>query len=130
MVVWVGLADAVLAVHLRMSRFIPLAASSPGGRPWLAWVHLATVAVGAVSITIGFDCPLTTWEQSLRRRGGQRPYTNGFVDHYSAGSLPARIRVGGPDGLRDLHRRRVRARSRAAIERAARRPVARPRERA
>jgi len=51
------------------------------------WPHLAAVALGLISITIGFDCPLTTWEQSLRRRGGQRPYTDGFVDHYLTGRI-------------------------------------------
>ena len=51
------------------------------------WAHVAAVAVGLVSITVGFDCPLTTWEQSLRRRGGQRPYTDGFVDHYLTGRV-------------------------------------------
>ncbi|HTL84961.1 MAG TPA: DUF2784 domain-containing protein, partial [Acidimicrobiia bacterium] len=40
-----------------------------------------------VSITIGFDCPLTSWEQSLRRHGGQRAYTDGFVDHYLTGRV-------------------------------------------
>jgi hypothetical protein len=53
--------------------------------PRLTLPHVTAVAVGLVSITIHFDCPLTTWEQSLRRRGGQRPYTNGFVDHYLTG---------------------------------------------
>ncbi len=51
------------------------------------WPHIDAVAIGVVSITIGFDCPLTTWEQSLRRSGGQRPYTNGFVDHYLTGRV-------------------------------------------
>jgi hypothetical protein len=87
MFVWVWLADAVLVVHLAYVAFIPLG----GFLTWqwlrIAWVHLAAVAVGAVSITIGFDCPLTTWEQSLRRRGGQRPYANGFVDHYLRGHV-------------------------------------------
>jgi hypothetical protein len=51
------------------------------------WPHLAAVALGLISVTIGFDCPLTTWEQSLRRRGGERPYRNGFVDHYLTGRI-------------------------------------------
>ena len=81
------LADVVVAVHLAYLVSIPL-----GG--FLAWrwrglipIHLALVVIGLVSITIGFDCPLTTWEQSLRRRGGQHPYRGGFVDHYLTGKI-------------------------------------------
>jgi hypothetical protein len=40
-----------------------------------------------VSITVGFECPLTVWERSLRRRGGEHPYTDGFIDHYLTGRL-------------------------------------------
>jgi hypothetical protein len=87
MFVWVCLADAVLAVHLAYVAFIPLGGFLTWRRPWVAWVHLAAVAVGVVSITVGFDCPLTTWEQSLRRRGSQQPYTDGFVDHYLRGHV-------------------------------------------
>jgi hypothetical protein len=85
--VWVWLADAVLAVHLAYLAFIPLGGFLTWRWPRSVWVHLAAVAVGVVSITVGFDCPLTTWEQSLRRRGGERPYTNGFVDHYLKGRV-------------------------------------------
>jgi uncharacterized protein DUF2784 len=81
------LADVVVVVHLAYLVFLPV-----GG--FLAWrwrgvipFHLAAVAVGLVSITIGFECPLTVWERSLRRRGGERPYTNGFIDHYLTGRV-------------------------------------------
>jgi Protein of Unknown function (DUF2784) len=81
------LADVVVAVHLAYLAFIPL-----GG--FLAWrwrtvipFHIAAVAVGLTSVTIGFDCPLTTWERSLRRAGGQQPYRDGFIDHYLTGKL-------------------------------------------
>ncbi len=86
-IVLVWLADAILVVHLAYLAFIPLGGFLALRWPRLMWPHLAAVAVGLISITIGFDCPLTTWEQSLRRRGGQRPYTDGFVDHYLTGRL-------------------------------------------
>jgi hypothetical protein len=85
--VWVLLADAVLVLHLAYVAFIPLGGVPAWRWPRFVWAHLVAVAVGVVSITIGFDCPLTTWEQSLRRRGGQRPYTGGFVDHYLTGRV-------------------------------------------
>ena len=81
------LADVIVAAHVAYLVFIPV-----GG--FLAWrwrkllaAHLAAVAVGAVSITIGFECPLTSWEKWLRERGGQHPYDGGFIDHYLTGTV-------------------------------------------
>jgi hypothetical protein len=81
------LADMVVAAHLAYLGFIAF-----GG--FIAWhwrnligAHLAAVAVGLVSITIGFECPLTSWEKSLRERGGQHPYDGGFIDHYLTGRV-------------------------------------------
>ena len=84
---YVALADAVLVVHLAYLAFIPLGGFLALRWPRVVWAHIAAVAVALVSITIGFDCPLTTWEQSLRRRGGQSAYRDGFVDHYLTGHV-------------------------------------------
>jgi len=84
---WTALADAIVVVHLAFLVFIPLGGFLAWRWPRLVWAHLGAVVTGVVSITVKFDCPLTTWEQSLRRRGGQRPYTNGFVDHYLTGHV-------------------------------------------
>jgi hypothetical protein len=81
------LADAVVVVHLAFLAFIPTGGFLAIRWPRLMWPHLACVAIGLVSITIGFDCPLTTWEQSLRRAGGERPYRDGFVAHYLTGRV-------------------------------------------
>jgi hypothetical protein len=85
--VYVWLADTVLVLHLAFLAFIMFGGFLAWRWPRLIWAHLVCVAIGVVSITVGFDCPLTTWEQSLRRRGGQRAYTKGFVDHYLAGRV-------------------------------------------
>jgi Protein of Unknown function (DUF2784) len=86
-VVYWLLADVVVAAHLAYLAFIPF-----GG--FFAWrwrrmigVHLVAVAIGLVSITIGFECPLTSWEKSLRERGGDHPYDGGFIDHYLRGKV-------------------------------------------
>ena len=77
----------MVVVHLAFLAFIPSGGFLAIRWPRLMWPHLACVAIGLVSITIGFDCPLTSWEQTLRRRGGQRPYRDGFVDHYLTGRV-------------------------------------------
>jgi hypothetical protein len=86
-VVYRLLADVVVSLHMAYLLFIPL-----GG--FLAWrwralvgPHIAAVVVGLVSITVGFECPLTAWENSLRERGAEQPYAGGFIDHYLTGRL-------------------------------------------
>jgi len=85
--VYVLLADVVLAVHFIYVGFIPLGGLLVVRFPRLLGLHLTCVAIALVSVTVGFDCPLTTWEQSLRRKGGQRPYRDGFVAHYLTGRV-------------------------------------------
>lgn len=84
---WVGLADLVLVAHLAYLAFLPTGGFLAWRWPKVLPVHVVAVLVALVSITIGFDCPLTTWEQSFRRHGGQRAYTDGFVDHYLTGHV-------------------------------------------
>src|SRR5262249_3590501 len=81
------LADVVAVVHLAYLAFIPV-----GG--FLCWrwrrlipFHLSAIPVPAMSVTIGFECPLTTLENALRRRGGEPAYRGGFVDHYLTGKV-------------------------------------------
>jgi Protein of Unknown function (DUF2784) len=81
------LADLIVVVHLAYLVFIPVGGFLAWRWPRLVPIHLAAVAIALVSITIGFECPLTTWEQSLRRLGGQAAYTDGFIDHYLTGRV-------------------------------------------
>jgi hypothetical protein len=85
--VLVLLADLVVAVHLAYLLFIPLGGFLAWRWPRVIPFHLAAITVALVSVTIHFDCPLTTWEQSLRHHGGQRSYTKGFVDQYLTGRV-------------------------------------------
>lgn len=60
-----------------------------GWRRW-AWVrslplraaHLALVAFIALQAWLGQLCPLTVWEQSLRRAAGQAAYDESFIEHW------------------------------------------------
>jgi len=81
------LADLVVVVHLAYLAFIPAGGFLAWRWPRLIPVHLAAVAVAIVSVTVGFECPLTGLEQSLRRHGGEKPYAGGFIDHYLTGRL-------------------------------------------
>ena len=59
---------------------------------FLAWrwprvlvAHAAAAVWGALSVLAGVDCPLTAWEDALRRRGGEQGLPAGFIDTYLTG---------------------------------------------
>jgi hypothetical protein len=79
------LADAVMLVHFGFLVFIAL-----GG--FLAWrfafvlvVHVVAVAWGALTVLAGLACPLTGWEDRLRRLTGEQGLPRGFIDTYLTG---------------------------------------------
>lgn len=83
------LADAVLVVHALLVVFVVggLPAILVGGPRRWAWVrrrswrvaHLAAIAIVAGESALGVDCPLTTWERSLRLAAGGPSVEHGFV---------------------------------------------------
>ena len=81
------LADVVMVTHFAFIVFLPVGALLTWRWPRLVWVHLPTAVYGLVIITVGFTCPLTPLERSLRARAGERAFTGGFVDHYIEGAL-------------------------------------------
>ena len=76
------LADLVFLAHLAFVLFVVLGGIAVWRMPRLAWLHLPAVAWGALIEFAGWICPLTPWEQSLRRLAGDRGYSGGFVEHY------------------------------------------------
>ncbi len=44
--------------------------------------HLAAVGFVVLQAWLGQLCPLTIWENELRRRAGQSGYTETFVEHW------------------------------------------------
>lgn len=50
--------------------------------PWVAWIHLPTVAWGALIEFANWVCPLTPLEKALRERAGGGGYRGGFIEHY------------------------------------------------
>lgn len=94
--VWSLLASAVLALHLAFIVFALGGGLLVARRPWLAWVHVPTLAWAALIEFFGGICPLTPLEVWLLRRAGETGYEGGFVEHY----LFALIY---PDGLARWH---------------------------
>jgi len=52
----------------------------------LVW-HVGAVAWAVGAVSLRYDCPLTSLEGWLRRRGGQAAPPEGFLGHYVRGML-------------------------------------------
>lgn len=86
------LADALLALHVGVVLFVvgllPLVLA--GGALGWRWVrhrglrltHLGLIVFIAAQAWLGQLCPLTVWEQDLRRIAGQGAYTQSFIEHW------------------------------------------------
>ena len=86
------LADAILLLHAGVVAFVvgslPLILLG-GWRDW-GWVrnrafrltHLALIAFIVAQTWLGQLCPLTIWEQDLRRIAGQATHDAGFIEHW------------------------------------------------
>ena len=76
------LADGLVALHFAFIVFVLF-----GGllvlhrRAWAA-LHLPAVAWAAFVEFTATLCPLTPWENALRRRAGEAGYDGGFIEHY------------------------------------------------
>jgi hypothetical protein len=86
------LADLILVTHVAIVLFIVggLVAIAIGGVLGWGWVrqftwrvlHLAAMGFVAVGAVVGWICPLTVWEDALRRRTGEAGYGTGFVQYW------------------------------------------------
>ena len=75
-------ADLLVILHLSFILFVLF-----GGfliLKWhrIIWIHLPAVIWGALIELVGWYCPLTPLEQSLRQAAGEGGYSGGFVEHY------------------------------------------------
>lgn len=86
------LADALLVLHVGIVAFVVLGQvlfMLGGVRGW-RWVrrfalraaHAVLMVFIAAQAWLGQLCPLTLWEQALRRRAGQAAYTESFIEHW------------------------------------------------
>ena len=77
-----GLADAVLLVHLAFVGFVVAGGLLVLRWPRVAWIHVPAALWGVAVEWSGSLCPLTPLELALRRWGGEAGYGGGFVEHY------------------------------------------------
>jgi len=75
-------ADALVLAHLAFIVFVVLGGLLVAWRARIAWLHLPAAAWGAWIEASGAICPLTPWENRLRRLAGESGYPGGFVEHY------------------------------------------------
>jgi hypothetical protein len=86
------LADAILVSHVGVVAFVLLGALAVTIGAWRRWrwvrgfrwrvTHLVLMGVIALQAWLGALCPLTVWEQALRRRAGEAVYAESFIEHW------------------------------------------------
>ncbi|TXR41469.1 DUF2784 domain-containing protein [Ectopseudomonas mendocina] len=79
---WRMAADALVVIHLGFILFVMLGGLLLLRWPSLIWLHLPAVAWGVIVECLHLGCPLTPWENQLRRMAGQAGYEGGFIEHY------------------------------------------------
>ena len=85
-------ADAILLLHWAFVAFVVvgLLLTLLGGAAGWRWVrspafrliHLACIAFVAAQAWLGRICPLTVWENRLRRAAGEETYPGSFIAHW------------------------------------------------
>ena len=79
---WRMAADALVVIHLGFILFVMLGGLLLLRWPSLIWLHVPAVAWGVIVECLHLGCPLTPWENQLRRMAGQVGYEGGFIEHY------------------------------------------------
>ncbi|MDI9237759.1 DUF2784 domain-containing protein [Lysobacter sp. LF1] len=85
-------ADALLVLHVGIVAFVVLGAVAIPIGAWRGWrwirrfrwrlAHVLLMGFIAAQAWLGALCPLTIWEQALRRRAGQPVYAESFIEHW------------------------------------------------
>jgi hypothetical protein len=86
------LADTILVIHFAfvvfvVAGFVLILAGLLAHWTWIhnrvfRIAHLVAIGVVVLQAWFGQLCPLTIWENELRRRAGQSGYSESFVEHW------------------------------------------------
>jgi hypothetical protein len=86
------LADAILILHVGIVAFVVLGTVLILIGSWRRWrwvrgfkwrlAHLLLMAFIVLQTWLDELCPLTVWEQGLRRRAGQVVHDDSFIEHW------------------------------------------------
>jgi hypothetical protein len=86
------LADAILVIHALFVAFVVFGLVLILLGLWLGWswvrnfwfraAHLAAIGIVVAQSWLGVLCPLTRWENALRRAAGEAGYSGSFVQHW------------------------------------------------
>jgi uncharacterized protein DUF2784 len=79
-----ALADVVMLVHFGFLAFVALGGFLAWRFRWVLVPHAAAVGWAVLSLA-GMPCPLTGWEDGLRRLAGEQGLPRGFVNTYLTG---------------------------------------------
>lgn len=81
------LADLTVVVHLGFVGFVAVGGFFAARHPAVLFAHIPAVIWAIGIVTVGWPCPLTGLENSLRERAGTAAYDGGFIDRYLTGVL-------------------------------------------
>jgi hypothetical protein len=79
---YAAIANLLVVMHFLFVLFVILGGLLLFRWPRMAFVHLPAAAWGVLIALNHWICPLTPFEQSMRRAAGEEGYTGGFIDHY------------------------------------------------
>lgn len=91
---WRMAADALVVIHLGFILFVMLGGLLLLRWPSLIWLHVPAVAWGVIVECLHLGCPLTLWENQLRRMAGQAGYEGRL--HRALSDTADPIRPGSP----------------------------------
>jgi hypothetical protein len=91
--VYRALADVVMVLHAALLVFFVVGGFLAWRWRRLIWAHLFVAAWNLSIVLLDFGCPVTAAEKWLRRRGGEQPYADGFIQHYIAGTIYPRANL-------------------------------------
>ncbi len=77
-------ADFIVLIHFAFIVFVLTGGLLVFKWRWVIWLHIPAAIWGALIAIVGWICPLTPIENSLRQASAGEEYASGFLDRYLA----------------------------------------------